>query len=302
MHSAKAAEMRLVVISGRSGSGKSTALQALEDVGFYCIDNLPALLLPELIQMMLNEENPSRQIAVSIDARNLLSNLKQFPSVMHTLRQQPGLSTETLFLDAGEATLLRRYNATRRRHPLTDREQSLQQAIRTERTLLEPIANLADLRVDTTRLSLYELRDAVKLRIAGRSEQVLSLQFESFGFKHGVPLDADFTFDVRALPNPYWVPELRQYTGLDRPVIDFLLQSPEVKEMIDDIRTFVTKWLPRFQASNRSYITIGIGCTGGQHRSVYVAEQLAGHFRRHMDNVQVLHRELSQPAAGKNHD
>jgi len=302
MHSAKAAEMRLVVISGRSGSGKSTALQALEDVGFYCIDNLPALLLPELIQMMLNEENPSRQIAVSIDARNLLSNLKQFPSVMHTLRQQSELSTETLFLDAGEATLLRRYNATRRRHPLTDREQSLQQAIRTERTLLEPIANLADLRVDTTRLSLYELRDAVKLRIAGRSEQVLSLQFESFGFKHGVPLDADFTFDVRALPNPYWVPELRQYTGLDKAVIDFLLQSPEVAEMIHDIRTFVTKWLPRFQASNRSYITIGIGCTGGQHRSVYIAEQLAGHFRKHMDNVQVLHRELSQPAAGKNHD
>ena len=294
--------MRLVVISGRSGSGKSTALQALEDVGFYCIDNLPALLLPELIQMMLDAANPSRQIAVSIDARNLLSNLKQFPRVMHSLRQQPALSCEVLFLDAGEATLLRRYNATRRRHPLTDRNQSLQQAIRTERTLLEPIANLADLRIDTTRLSLYELRDEVKLRIAGRSEQVFSLQFESFGFKHGVPLDADFTFDVRALPNPYWVPELRQYTGLDRPVIDFLLQSPEVTEMIDDIQMFVTKWLPRFQASNRSYITIGIGCTGGQHRSVYVAEQLAGHFRRHMDNVQVLHRELSQPAAGKNHD
>ncbi|SEA01500.1 RNase adapter RapZ [Marinobacterium iners] len=294
--------MRLVVISGRSGSGKSTALQALEDVGFYCIDNLPALLLPELIRLMLAEENPNREIAVSIDARNLLSNLKQFPSVMRTLREQSKLSTETLFLDAGEATLLRRYNATRRRHPLTDKQQSLQQAIRTERSLLEPIANLADLRIDTTRLSLYELRDEVKLRVAGRSEQVLSLQFESFGFKHGVPLDADFTFDVRALPNPYWVPELRRHTGLDTEVIEFLRQSPEVTEMVNDIQAFVSKWLPQFQANNRSYITIGIGCTGGQHRSVYIAEQLAGYFRGHMDNVQVLHRELSQPAAGPHHD
>jgi UPF0042 nucleotide-binding protein len=294
--------MRLVVLSGRSGSGKSTALQALEDVGFYCIDNLPARLLPELISLMRAESRPAEAIAVSIDARNLPSNLRQFPDVMQQLRQVPELTTETLFLDAGEATLLRRYNATRRRHPLTDGDQSLQQAIRTERELLEPIANLADLRIDTTRLSLYELRDEVKLRVAGRSEQSLSLQFESFGFKHGVPLDVDFTFDVRSLPNPYWVPDLRRFTGRDQEVIDFLSQSDEVAEMIADIRSFVHKWLPRFKANNRSYITIGIGCTGGQHRSVYVAEQLAGYFRAHMDNVQVLHRELSQPAAGHQHD
>ncbi len=294
--------MRLVVLSGRSGSGKSTALQALEDVGFYCIDNLPARLLPELISLMRAESRPAEAIAVSIDARNLPSNLRQFPDVMQQLRQVPELTTETLFLDAGEATLLRRYNATRRRHPLTDGDQSLRQAIRTERELLEPIANLADLRIDTTRLSLYELRDEVKLRVAGRSEQSLSLQFESFGFKHGVPLDVDFTFDVRSLPNPYWVPDLRRFTGRDPEVIDFLSQSDEVAEMIADIRSFVHKWLPRFKANNRSYITIGIGCTGGQHRSVYVAEQLAGYFRAHMDNVQVLHRELSQPAAGHQHD
>jgi UPF0042 nucleotide-binding protein len=294
--------VRLVVLSGRSGSGKSTALQALEDVGFYCIDNLPARLLPELISLMRAESRPAEAIAVSIDARNLPSNLRQFPDVMQQLRQVPELTTETLFLDAGEATLLRRYNATRRRHPLTDGDQSLQQAIRTERELLEPIANLADLRIDTTRLSLYELRDEVKLRVAGRSEQSLSLQFESFGFKHGVPLDVDFTFDVRSLPNPYWVPDLRRFTGRDQEVIDFLSQSDEVTEMIADIRSFVHKWLPRFKANNRSYITIGIGCTGGQHRSVYVAEQLAGYFRAHMDNVQVLHRELSQPAAGHQHD
>jgi len=289
--------MRLVVLSGRSGSGKSTALQVLEDVGFYCIDNLPALLLPELLRLMLAEARPVANLAVSIDARNLLSNLRQLPEVMLQLRQLPNLSIETLFLDAGESTLLRRYNSTRRRHPLSDSNQSLQQAIRTERELLEPIANQADLRIDTTRLSLYELRDEVKLRIAGRTEQELSLQFESFGFKHGVPLDVDFTFDVRSLPNPYWVPELRQHTGRDPEVIDFLSRSDEAAEMVSDIRLFVEKWLPRFRANNRSYVTIGIGCTGGQHRSVYVTEQLAGHFRTLMDNVQVMHRELRQPAA-----
>jgi len=289
--------MRLVVLSGRSGSGKSTALQVLEDVGFYCIDNLPALLLPELLRLMLAEARPVANLAVSIDARNLLSNLRQLPEVMLQLRQLPNLSIETLFLDAGESTLLRRYNSTRRRHPLSDSNQSLQQAIRTERELLEPIANQADLRIDTTRLSLYELRDEVKLRIAGRTEQELSLQFESFGFKHGVPLDVDFTFDVRSLPNPYWVPELRQHTGRDPEVIDFLSRSDEATEMVSDIRLFVEKWLPRFRANNRSYVTIGIGCTGGQHRSVYVTEQLAGHFRTLMDNVQVMHRELRQPAA-----
>ncbi|WP_010322868.1 RNase adapter RapZ [Marinobacterium stanieri] len=289
--------MRLVVLSGRSGSGKSTALQVLEDVGFYCIDNLPALLLPDLIKLMLADPQPISKIAVSIDARNQPSNLQQFPEIMAQLHQLPNLGIETLFLDAGEATLLRRYNATRRRHPLSDNNQSLQQSIRNERELLEPIATQADLRIDTTRLSLYELRDEVKLRVAGRTEQELSLQFESFGFKHGVPLDVDFTFDVRSLPNPYWVPELRRHTGRDQEVIDFLSGYEDVTEMVTDIRQFVEKWLPRFRANNRSYITIGIGCTGGQHRSVYVCEQLAGHFRTLMDNVQILHRELRQPGS-----
>lgn len=289
--------MRLVVLSGRSGSGKSTALQVLEDVGFYCIDNLPALLLPDLIKLMLADPQPISKIAVSIDARNQPSNLQQFPEIMAQLQKLPNLGIETLFLDAGEATLLRRYNATRRRHPLSDNNQSLQQSIRNERELLEPIATQADLRIDTTRLSLYELRDEVKLRVAGRTEQELSLQFESFGFKHGVPLDVDFTFDVRSLPNPYWVPELRRHTGRDQEVIDFLSGYEDVTEMVTDIRQFVEKWLPRFRANNRSYITIGIGCTGGQHRSVYVCEQLAGHFRTLMDNVQILHRELRQPGS-----
>lgn len=285
--------MKLIVISGRSGSGKSTALQALEDVGFYCIDNLPALLLPELVSQILSDKDHPGQLAVSIDARNLQSNLKQFPAIFQQLKNNPDVDCEVIYLDSSEVTLLKRYSATRRKHPLSDDNQGLQEAINYERSLLEPVADLAAIRIDTTRLSLYELRDSIKLRIARRSEQELSLQFESFGFKHGVPLDVDFTFDVRCLPNPYWLPELRGHTGLEQPVIEFLEQQPSVQEMQDDIVTYLAKWLPRFEHNNRSYITIGIGCTGGQHRSVYISERLAGHFRTTMDNVQIRHRELN---------
>ncbi|KAA0874053.1 RNase adapter RapZ [Nitrincola tapanii] len=284
--------MKLIVLSGRSGSGKSTALQALEDIGFYCIDNLPALLLPNLIEQMLAAPDSPVKLAVSIDARNLSSNLRQVPQVLKTLARFPELTYEVVYLDAAEATLLKRFNATRRKHPLTDAVKSLQDAIQEEQIRLESIAVLADIRIDTTRLSLYELRDSIKLRIAQRKEQALSLQFESFGFKHGLPLDVDFSFDVRSLPNPYWVPELRQFSGLDQPIIDFLKESDEVKQMIADITQFLERWLPRIQRDNRSYLTIGIGCTGGQHRSVYVAEQLAGYFKQHMDNVHLRHREL----------
>jgi len=285
--------MKLVVISGRSGSGKSTALQALEDVDFYCIDNLPARLLPELIEQMLGDPEHPARLAVSIDARNLVSNLHAFPEIIADLSKRGDLSCEILYLDAAESTLIKRYSATRRKHPLSDSQSGLREAIEYERDLLEGIASLADIRVDTTRLSLYELRDTIKLRIAQHSEQSLSLQFESFGFKHGVPLDVDFTFDVRMLPNPYWVPELRRFTGREREVIEFLERAPEVDEMIGDIRDFLERWIPHFRRNNRSYVTVGIGCTGGQHRSVYIAEQLAGHFGQLMDNVHVRHRELT---------
>ncbi|WP_415882016.1 RNase adapter RapZ [Neptuniibacter sp. QD34_54] len=285
--------MKLVVISGRSGSGKSTALQALEDIGFYCIDNLPALLLPDLVQQMSSEPSHPDRIAVSIDARNLLSNLSKFPQILLNLRQERWAEYEVIFLDSSEATLLKRYSSTRRKHPLSDKHKNLQQSIQSESELLEPIASLADIRIDTTRLPLYDLRDTVKLRVAKRKEQTLSVQFESFGFKHGVPLDVDFVYDVRALPNPHWVPELRKFTGQEQPVQDFLNNSAEVNEMISDITEFLSRWLPRFAENNRSYITIGIGCTGGQHRSVYISERLASHFSQHMDNVHVRHRELS---------
>lgn len=284
--------MKLVVISGRSGSGKSTALQALEDIGFYCIDNLPATLLPSLVSQMTSDPQHPERIAISIDARNLLSNLKQLPQILDTLKRDKKTFYEVLYLDASETTLLKRYSSTRRKHPLSDDHHGLLEAIQREQQLLEPIANMADIRIDTTRLNLYDLRDTVKFRIANRSEQSLAVQFQSFGFKHGVPLDADIVYDVRVLPNPYWLPDLRQFTGLDQPVIDFLESSAEVSEMLEHIRQFLECWLPRFSANNRSYITVGIGCTGGHHRSVYLATKLASHFEQLMDNVHVRHREL----------
>ncbi|MGB0466333.1 MAG: RNase adapter RapZ [Pontibacterium sp.] len=284
--------MKLVVISGRSGSGKSTALQALEDIGFYCIDNLPATLLPSLVEQMTQDAQHPERIAISIDARNLLSNLKQLPRILEALKQDKRISYEVLYLDASEATLLKRYSSTRRKHPLSDDQRGLLESIHMEQQLLEPIANIADLRIDTTRLNLYDLRDTVKHRIADRSDQTLAVQFESFGFKHGVPLDADIVYDVRVLPNPYWIPELRQYSGLDQPVIEFLEAAEQVNEMLEHITQYLTYWLPRFAANNRSYITVAIGCTGGQHRSVYLASKLTSHFSELMDNVHICHREL----------
>jgi len=285
--------MKLVIISGRSGSGKSTALQALEDIGFYCIDNLPATLLPSLVEQMVGDSQHPEKVAISIDARNLLSNLTQLPGILASLKEDHQHALfEVLYLDASEATLLKRYSSTRRKHPLSDDNRGLLESINLEQQLLEPIAKIADLRIDTTRLNLYDLRDSIKSRIAERSEQSLAVQFQSFGFKHGVPLDADIVYDVRVLPNPYWIPELRQYSGLDEPVIEFLSESAEVSEMQQHITQYLECWLPRFAANNRSYITVAIGCTGGHHRSVFLATRLASHFEKLMDNVHVRHREL----------
>ncbi|MEH6470879.1 MAG: RNase adapter RapZ [Halopseudomonas sp.] len=286
--------MRLIILSGRSGSGKSTALQALEDLGFYCIDNLPVGLLPALVEQILQQPMEDKSgIAISIDARNTPLGLGQFPSIFKQLIKPP-IECDILYLDAAPATLLKRFSSTRRRHPLSDGDKGLKQAIELEKKLLEPIADLADLTIDTTRLSLYELRDVVKLRVAGRSNQELALLFQSFGFKHGVPMDADLVYDVRCLPNPYWEPALRQFTGRDQAIIDYLDQQPLVTEMQSDICRYIEKWLPEFQHNNRSYLTVCIGCTGGQHRSVFLADRLASHFQRTMHNVLVQHRELPQ--------
>lgn len=284
--------MRLVIVSGRSGSGKSTALDVLEDNDYYCIDNLPATLLLELVERtLLNPDMLYPQIAVSIDARNQPYQLERFPELLADLRARH-IQCDLLFLDANDETLLKRFSETRRRHPLTNDTRSLPEAIADEKRLLEPIIDLADLCIDTTHLNLYQLRDIIKLRLLDKPEPGTAFLIESFGFKRGVPVDADVIFDMRCLANPYWIPELRGYSGLDQPVIDYLRDQPEAEEMYQDLYSYLSKWLPRFAASNRAYVTVGIGCTGGQHRSVYMTERLGAALRKNLKNVQIRHRDV----------
>ena len=284
--------LKLVIISGRSGSGKSTALNVLEDVGYYCIDNLPAGLLPELISEVEQKQPGKRnKIAVSIDARNIPVDITQFPDTMQAL-QKPDVRYSIVYLDANDTSILSRFSATRRKHPLSNDATSLEEAIKKESQLLEPIASLADLKIDTTALSIHQLRDIVKQQVARETGTKLALLFESFGFKKGVPTDADVVFDVRCLPNPYWDPELREFTGKDAQIRNFLEGQTIVEEMFADVCQYLDKWLPRFQADNRSYMTVAIGCTGGQHRSVYLVERLAKRFQTQLKNVQARHREM----------
>ncbi|MFB0962247.1 MAG: RNase adapter RapZ [Pseudomonas sp.] len=283
--------MRLIIVSGRSGSGKSTTLNVLEDNDFYCIDNLPAMLLPELAERsLLVAELVHPQIAVSIDARNAPNQLERFPELLAGLRERH-IVCDVLYLDADDETLLKRFSETRRRHPLTNDSRSLAEAIRDEKVLLAPITDLADLTINTSHLNLYQLRDSIKLRLLDKPEPGTAFLIESFGFKRGVPVDADVVFDIRCLPNPYWKPDLRAYCGLDQPIIDYLNEQTDVEEMYADIYAYLAKWLPRFAASNRAYVTIAIGCTGGQHRSVYMAQRLGEALRQKLSNVQIRHRD-----------
>ncbi|WP_397377607.1 RNase adapter RapZ [Pseudomonas sp.] len=285
--------MRLIIVSGRSGSGKSTALDVLEDNGFYCIDNLPAGLLPDLAERtLMHTELLHPQIAVSIDARNLPSQLKRFPELLADVRARH-IQCDVIFLDADDETLLKRFSETRRRHPLTNESRSLAEAIADESLLLGPITDLADLKIDTTRLNLYQLRDSLKLRLLNQPEPGTAFLIESFGFKRGMPVDADLVFDVRCLPNPYWKPDLRDFSGLDQPVAEYLSSQPDVEEMYQDIFSYLNKWLPRFAASNRAYVTVAIGCTGGHHRSAYLANRLGDALKPILKNVQTRHRDLS---------
>lgn len=287
--------MQFIVVSGRSGSGKSTALQLLEDCGYTCIDNLPVSLLPALIGQMKAADKGDLKLAVGIDARNIGGDLSRYPSIIKACNLEPSQFT-TIFLDASNTVLLKRFSETRRKHPLSDDTVGLKQAIDNERSILEPVANLADVTLDTSTLTLHELRSVIRKKIVGETRNTAALSFESFGFKYGMPVDADFVFDVRCLPNPFWKPELRSHTGLEAPVQAFLAEQPEVMSMIDDIATFINKWLPAFQANNRSYFTVAIGCTGGMHRSVFITEQLTRLFKSHYPNVQVRHRQLTGQA------
>ena len=280
--------MKLTIVSGRSGSGKSITLNILEDLGYYCVDNIPLPLIPNLISELSQNHN---YVAISLDARNLpndLSGLKDFVSEF----KQQGHICDILYLDADDSILLQRYSETRRKHPLTNEQTSLGEAINKELDILTPIANMADLSLDTSNLSRHQLVNIIRDRATIGYENDLSLLIQSFGFKHGIPPDADFVFDVRCLPNPYWQSDLRASTGLDSEVSNYLVKQPDVQRMLADIQRFLENWIPRFEADNRSYVSIAIGCTGGQHRSVYIAEKISNYAQEKHTLVQVRHRDL----------
>jgi len=286
--------MRLVVVSGLSGSGKSVALNMLEDIGWYCIDNLPAGLVEGLVAHSVRAEEPMyRRMAIGLDARNRPADLALLPAMLKDLRRS-GLHCETIYLHAGDGVILKRYAETRRRHPLVRENVSLAEAIQQERHLLHPLADTADLIIDTSAMSVHALRETVRSRVEQRREGRLSILFESFGFKYGVPGDADFVFDARTLPNPYWEPALRELTGRDAQVVAFLETHADVVRLLEDIVRFLENRVADYQRNNRGYLTVAIGCTGGQHRSVYLVERLAAHFGARYPQVLARHLGLSR--------
>jgi UPF0042 nucleotide-binding protein len=285
-------EMRLIIVSGLSGSGKSVALHVLEDLGYYCVDNMPAALLKSVVEeVQSGGDQPVKLLAVGVDARNRRKDLESLPGLIAEL-QQIGISTELLFLQASDDVLLKRYSETRRRHPLAEHGSALRAAIDSEREILSEVTSSADLIIDTSRTSIYELSDVIRERIDRRSSSTLSVLIESFGFKNGIPADADFVFDLRCLPNPYWTVELRGLTGRDKDVSNFLDDQPMVIAMYDDILAFLTRWIPKYDDVHRGYLTVAIGCTGGQHRSVYMTNKLGAALRAVHDPVLTRHNEL----------
>ena len=281
--------MILMIVSGRSGSGKSIALRALEDMGFYCVDNIPVALLPQLADALKNNNTP---VAVSIDIRNLPINFEFNYDILQKLPES--VTPEIIFLDCSRNTLIRRYSETRRIHPLANQKCLLEEAIDLEENYLESLKAHASLVINTDNLSVHQLSDILRARILGKKERELTMIFESFGFKHGLPIDADFVFDVRFLPNPHWDINLRPLTGLDEPVINYLSKQDDVTNFIYQTANYLQQWLPMLEKNNRSYLTIAIGCTGGQHRSVFIAEQLAEFFKAQNKQIQIRHRTLEK--------
>lgn len=284
--------MRLIILSGLSGSGKSVALRMLEDLDYYCVDNLPARLLEDFVHVTLLSNDPAyANMAVGIDARNLPEDIAAVPQAVARLRAQK-VDCEIVFLQAEDSALLKRYNESHRPHPLAGDGRSLREAIRAERELLGPLADHADLILDTSRTSVHQLRELVRARIQRDTRAQLSLMFQSFGYRNGLPGDSDFVFDARGLPNPYWEPELRPLSGKDAAVAEFLEKSPRAQKFLRDLTGFLEHWIPQFEDSNRQYLTVSIGCTGGYHRSVFLVEKLAAHFRAAGREVLVRHNEL----------
>ncbi|MFC3033003.1 RNase adapter RapZ [Pseudoalteromonas fenneropenaei] len=278
--------MELIIVSGRSGSGKSVALRVLEDLGFYCVDNIPVNLLPSLVRIAADSYD---KIAVSIDVRNLPKEQQEFNDIIEYL---PAFAKPTLFyLDSDDQTLIKRYSETRRLHPLSINNMPLDLAIAEEKILLDVLITRADVILDTTGMSVHQLAETIREKILGKKDKSLIVTFMSFGFKHGLPKEADYVFDARFLPNPHWEPELKPLTGLDQPVKDYLASHSIVQKFTWQIQTFVQTWLPHLERNNRSYLTIAIGCTGGQHRSVYLAQTIGESFQRTHSNVKIRHRE-----------
>ena len=287
-------ELRLIIVSGLSGSGKSVVLHVLEDLGYYCIDNLPAGLLQAAVDEIRNSsKETSSHLAVGLDARNRATNLDVLPDLLHTLRSQ-GVTTDIIFLHASDEILLKRYSESRRRHPLAEAGTQLRAAIEAERAILTNIEFSADLVIDTSETSIYQLADIIRNRVDRRETESLSVLIESFGFKFGIPADADFVFDLRSLPNPYWTMKLRGLTGLDHEVQAFLDAEDNYTAMFADIRRFLERWIPHYRDANRGYMTVAIGCTGGQHRSVYMVEKLASAVREVHEHVLTRHNALPE--------
>ena len=284
---------RLIIITGLSGSGKSVALHTLEDEGFFCIDNLPSHLLSDLIDKLLasNSELYER-LAIGIDMRSERASADNLLKLLGLLRLRNDTQVEVLFLDTDRSTLVKRFSETRRKHPLSTQQLPLINAIDEEVRLLDAVKSEAELVVDTSALNLHELRDVIRTYLLGKTKVGLALIFQSFGFKHGTPASTDFMFDVRCLPNPHWEPDLRHFTGTEKPIIDFLEAQPDVMSMYGDIKDFISRWLPMFERENRAYLTVSVGCTGGRHRSVYLVEQLVNFFGNQRANVSRRHREL----------
>jgi UPF0042 nucleotide-binding protein len=284
--------MRLVILSGLSGSGKSVALHMLEDLGYYCVDNIPAGHLQSFVRETLLTGDPAYQrMAVGVDARNRLDDIRSVPQTVKKLRSE-GIECEIVFLHAEEAVLLKRYSESHRPHPLAGDGRSLKDAIEAERELLGPLADEADMVLDSSRTSVHELRELVRERIHREARVSLSLLFQSFGFRHGIPGDSDFVFDARGLPNPYWEPTLRNLSGKELAVAKYLEKHELVNRFVGDLTGFLDFWIPKFETSNRQYLTISIGCTGGYHRSVYVVERMAEHFKKLGREVLVRHNGL----------
>lgn len=285
-------ERRLIIVSGLSGAGKTVVLNTLEDLSYYTIDNLPVSLLNTLLEQFSAEDSRlAKQIVIGIDARNSHDDFSFLPKMIASLRDQ-NISTELIFIEANDDVLTKRFSETRRKHPLSTESMSLSDAIKQERKIIGALAEAVDLCIDTSHMQLHELRGIVRKRIDQRKKARLSLQFMSFGYKNGIPNDADFVFDLRCLPNPYWKKNLRQYSGKDEPIIKFLSKQDSVEQMLNDLESFLKRWIPQFEADNRSYLSIALGCTGGHHRSVFIAEQLATKFSRADKQVIIRHRDL----------